>query len=598
MDDHVRHRRRPRRWRHRPESAGLDAEYGLVDTLNFGGGIDLISAGWSGHGTGTFALPTTTATLAAPGTPIDAGQTFTYTVTVVSKVTAAAVTGNTTACNPQPGVAGGFLNIAVLSAIGQDVPVQACAEPIFPTIVKSPGSAPTQDSAGNWTVSYSITVTYPTGVPDPQPTLGYVLTDAPTLPGGVSLVGDWTAAAANADTPTPDTPTFDGTGTWTITTAGFNPADDGVTQHVYTVTGIVKVTTPPTGTPATCSDTEDSGIVLLNTGTITSGGYTASDDACQVVHYDDVGLVKSASSLPPQGSVEAGDTFTYVLTVTNHGDRPATSVHVTDTDLNNRLDISNLTVSGGVTWSPAPGWTENSGSQPNDVVDLTIDSLALNQSVDITITVTLLPSGVGVGTAIHDPHETPAPPPAPLEALDNEACVQMAGDSVAGNNCDTAHVPVREITGLIYTSCQSDAPLLGWIIRKSSALASSQGSAAWIPLYGGPTTDPSVVNYSEAAGDTNPDPLIWSNLVQWPGTAFTPEGVAIDYPGWRPIEASDIAGPNQYFLPGTTTVMTPAQQALLVFNGLIVDPTELDFAWRQTPIPPRRPRTRARSPSR
>ena len=302
----------------------------------------------------TFALPSTTATLAAR-TPIDAGRTLTYTVTVVSEVTAAAVTGNTTACNPQPGVAGGFLNTALLSAIGQDVPVQACAEPIFPTIVKSPGSAPTQDSAGNWTVSYNITVTYPTGVPDPQPTLGYVLTDVPTLPGGVSLVGDWTAAAA---TPTHRRRTIrhsTARARGRSTTAGFNPADDGVTQHVYTVTGIVKVTTPPTGTPATAVTPKDSGIVLLNTGTITSGGYTASDDACQVVHFDDVGLVKSASSLPPQGSVEAGHTFTYVLTVTNHGDRPATSVHVTDTDLNNRLDISNLTVSGGVDMEPGPG---------------------------------------------------------------------------------------------------------------------------------------------------------------------------------------------------------------------------------------------------
>ena len=54
--------------------SGLDAEYGLVDTLSFGGDIDLISAGWSGHGTGTFALPTTTATLAPPGTPSTPGR--------------------------------------------------------------------------------------------------------------------------------------------------------------------------------------------------------------------------------------------------------------------------------------------------------------------------------------------------------------------------------------------------------------------------------------------------------------------------------------------------------------------------------------------
>ncbi len=84
-------------------------------------------------------------------------------------------------------------------------------------------------------------------------------------------------------------------------------------QHIYTVTAVVKVTAPPTGDPVLCADTGDTGIVILNTGTVTSGGYTASDGACQVVHYDDVGIVKTASGLPPQGSVEPGDSFDYVL---------------------------------------------------------------------------------------------------------------------------------------------------------------------------------------------------------------------------------------------------------------------------------------------
>ena len=94
--------------------------------------------------------------------------------------------------------------------------------------------------------------------------------------------------------------------------------------------------------------------------------------------------------------------------------------------------------------------------------------------------------------------------------------------------------------------------------------------------------------FAEPADDTNPDPLVWQNLVEWPGTDYTPSGVAIDYPGWRPIVASDIAGPNQYYLPGTATIMTPEQQALFVYNGLIVDPTELDASWRLTPGSPSR----------
>lgn len=55
-------------------------------------------------------------------------------------------------------------------------------------------------------------------------------------------------------------------------------------------------------------------------------------------------------------------------------------------------------------------------------------------------------------------------------------------------------------------------------------------------------------------------------------------------PGRVTIAAGDIvpgSNPTQYYLPGTTEVMTPEQQAQFVYNGLILDPSELDFAWRE-----------------
>ena len=100
----------------------------------------------------------------------------------------AAVDGGTTVCDSDDGGGGGFLNTVLLHSGGQDTEVEDCAEPVFPDIEKSAGRAPVQDpETGHWTVSYDITVSYPTIGADPQPVVGYVLTDAPALPTGVEL---------------------------------------------------------------------------------------------------------------------------------------------------------------------------------------------------------------------------------------------------------------------------------------------------------------------------------------------------------------------------------------------------------------------------
>ena len=95
--------------------------------------------------------------------------------------------------------------------------------------------------------------------------------------------------------------------------------------------------------------------MVWNTATVTSGGFVDDDDACQVVFFDDVGIVKTATGLSADGSVEPGDTFDYVLTVTNYGDREATNVRVTDDDLNDRLEITGLPVASGARVGSRPG---------------------------------------------------------------------------------------------------------------------------------------------------------------------------------------------------------------------------------------------------
>ncbi|WP_203582286.1 prealbumin-like fold domain-containing protein [Microbacterium hibisci] len=575
---------------------GLSAEYDLVDRLQFGGDILIGSASWTGESEGEFPGPADPADLAVDKT-IDAGETHTYQVRVVASVTEEAIDGDTTDCisseGPQPG---GFLNTALLTSGGTETPVDACSEPVFPTIQKNGGET-TDNGDGTWDIEYLVTVRYPESGSDPLPeSVAYDLTDAPALPAGVELEGDWNAEARDEVTPDPTNPTWNGSGTWTVVDDGeLTPEND---VHTYRVFATVSVTAPPTSDPVLCEDTEETGILIPNVGTITSGEYTDDDEGCQVVHFDDVGIEKTAILAEGQESVEPGDEYSYELTVTNYGTRPAVDVRVTDDDLNDRLDILGLTVSPAeVTWHTAPGWTENGGDQTNDVVDLTLDTLGVGESAVITIDVEFLPYEQEPVFYDHDNNpETPdiegLPPlvgdeglpeiPEPIDLLENTACVSMEADGVEENNCDDAEVPARDVVALVYTRCVNDAPFLGWAVTKSQSLIAEPIDFLWVPNNADvtPQTSPAQVAITEPGGS-----LSWSDEIAWPGAVFTPppSSISIDYPGWRAIEGSDIVPgsiPTQYYLPGTNVVMTPAQQADYVFNGLILDPSELDFAWR------------------
>ncbi|MFK4834629.1 hypothetical protein ACI3KY_02750 [Microbacterium sp. ZW T2_14] len=576
---------------------GLSAEYDLTDTLDFGGDISIGSAEWEFEGTShDFSGPDEEQTLATDE-KIDAGQTHTYTVTVVASVTAEAIDGETTDCLSGEGPeAGGFLNTALLTSGGSETPVDACSEPVFPEIEKHGGQT-TDNGDGTWDIEYTVTVSYPESDSDPLPeSVAYDLTDAPALPAGVELDGDWSAEPWDDVTPEPTNPTWNGSGTWTVVDDGELTPENGV--HTYRVFATVAVTAPPVGEPGTCDDTEGDGIVIPNVATVISGEHVAEDDGCQVVQFDDVGIEKTAVLAEGEESVEPGDTFSYELTVTNYGTRAATDVRVTDDDLNDRLDILGLTVAPAeITWHTAPGWTESGGEQTNDVVDLTLDFLGVGESAVITIEVEFLPYEQEPVFYDHDNNpETPdiegLPPlvggeglpeiPEPIDVLENTACVSMENDGVEENNCDSAEVPARDLVALVYTRCVNDAPFLGWAVTKSQSLVNEPIDFLWAPNNADvtPETTPAQVAITQPGGTTT-----WSDEISWPGAVFTPppSSVSIDFPGWRAIEASDIVPgsiPTQYYLPGTDVVMTPAQQADYVFNGLILDPSELDFAWR------------------
>jgi len=555
---------------------GLSAKYSLDDQLDFGGDIDIASAVWSGQGQTDVAFDDDDWSASiATGKTITAGSTHTYTVTVKADVTAEAINEGTTTCEEGEGPFGGFLNTAWLRSGGQRTDVHACAEPVFPTVEKTAG-AYSQNDDGTQTISYLVTVTYPDTDQEPKPTeVGYTLTDAPTLPDGVELDGDWTAAAA--DDATPAVPasgaSWNGEGEWTIVPAGTLRPEGPV--HTYVVSATVTVTAPPsTEQPRACFEAQEDGYFVWNEAIVHSGEWIDRDDACQTVHFDDVGIEKTATNLPEEGSIEPGTVFDYELTVTNNGTRDAENVVVTD-PLHERLEVTGLTLPAGWTNDNAPAFVDE-----DNTLSVSIPTLAVGASATIIVQVTFLaPTTSAELPAVIGDEEPPAPP-TPLDEILNEACVAADLDGDPSNDCDEVTTPTRDIAALVYTRCVADAPFLGWVVTKSASLQDEPVGFLWKPVNDAvtPETTPAQVELSDDSGTTT-----WSDEIPWVGSAFTPSGVSIDYPGWRPIEASDIVAgtsPVQYYLPGTTTVMTPEQQAQFVFNGLILDPSELDYSWR------------------
>ncbi|MFF8819411.1 VWA domain-containing protein [Leucobacter sp. NPDC015123] len=548
---------------------GLASKYDLSDVLAFGDGIDVKSASWTGPAgaRGDFAEATWSADI-AKGAAIAPGATHEYRVSVVADVTAAAIEFGSTACATEGGD-GGFLNTAELTSGGDTTPVTACAEPIFPTIEKT-GASSVDNGDGTFDIAYNVSVTYPEIESGYPLGVSFSLADEPQLPAGVETVGGWSAAAANSQTPAPQNPRRPATGEWRLVDGAQFVKENGessIPEFDYLVSATVKVVPGELGEPGVCEDTEGTGIVVPNFGIATSGGFSAEDGGCVTVNFRDVGIEKTAVLAEGETSVQPGDSFDYVLTVTNHGTAPATDVKVTDSDINERLRITGLTVDPDVAWTEAPGYDGND-------VELTIGEIGVGESVDVRISVEFLPAANLQTEPILQGSPAPAAPAA-LDELTNTACVEMAGDSNANNNCDEAEVPVRDLTATVYTLCVADAPMLGWSVSKSALLEDKPVNFRWTPDGATAETVPAEVTLTEPGGSTS-----WTSTQAWPGSAFTPSGVSIDYPGWRALKASDFAAGGGYLLPGTSTVMTPAQQAEFVFNGLILDPSELDFSWR------------------
>jgi uncharacterized repeat protein (TIGR01451 family)/LPXTG-motif cell wall-anchored protein len=563
--------------------AELKSKYNLSDTLDYGV-IDIVDASWSGSGVTDKPFDENAGVWSAgiaTNKVIDAGEIHTYTVTVHATLDANDIRTRTVGCTRVGETSGlGFFNKAELSFTDDIEPqiVEACTPPVYPTVTKTAAGTVLDPETGLQRVSYLVTVTSPGLVAgNPVTNVLYSLIEKPdALPDGVELDGTWHAEPVGADTPGVTQASWDGTGDWLLKGVGVFSAQDrsaGKLVHVFRIWADKRVTDVPAAELEPCTEGDTEGIPVWNTVTLAFGEQTIDRTACDEVNYDDVSIVKTSEGVPtPEGSetpsVEPGTSFDYVLTVANNGTQAATNVVVTD-PIPARLEVTDVELPAGWTNLKAPALVDG-----DNALEVRVASLAVNETAEIVVSVTLTPTPVGPV----DPGDGSQEPPVPLENLVNTACVEADLDQIAENNCSTVEIPVREITALVYTKCVADAPFLGWTISKSAALLDSDIHFVWTPDTGDSETVPPDVTITQPGGTAT-----WSDEIEWPGAEFTPSGVSIDYPGWRPIRASDIvpgSTPTQYYYPGTTDIIAAADVSDNVFNGLILDDSELDYAWR------------------
>lgn len=398
---------------------GLGTEYDLADTLDFGEGLDVIRAAWTGPGdaSGDFDPGTGSAVLAEDVTITPGSTPHVYTVTVDADVTAAAVEGDTLECRaPNGSGAGGFLNSVRLTSGGTTAEDTACSDPAVPSIVKT-GQPAHQAPDGTWDVSYLVTVS---NAEDSDHTLVYRLTDTPAdLPEGVDLVEGTTWMASDAQDGTPDPVDADrpDEGEWVVAEGTLAPGE----SHVYLISARVTVAPGTTFEFGECGDVGATGIVLPNLAALGSGGYRADDEGCTtVLPPPSWNLWKSSE--PPSGStVAAGSVITYTLTVTNTGQVPVEGTLVEDDlsrvlahaaiegDLDAALELEDVTL----TWRVPDVGVGDSASVSYRV---RVDAKAAGVTL-LNVATPASPGGVcliGGCTTTHEVPEVPVPPVTPV----------------------------------------------------------------------------------------------------------------------------------------------------------------------------------------
>ena len=250
--------------------ARVATTYSLTDTLQFGAGITVNSATWSGHTEGTFAGNTGAL---AVDKPIAAGNT-THVYTVTANATVAPDAWNDgeaqLSCpGPESSDKGGFLNTASLTFPGSQEESKACTEPGVPNVDKTFDSAVQSDTdPSQWFVTYTLKVTG-----DSQWPTVYSLKDVPGFAEGATPVsGTW----QRVDTDPAGPVTAIGAGGVIVEGSGI----DAEAVHTYRVIWTVDVPNGVDPDVQECTVPGEAGNGYFNEAVLTSGGHEQKDDAC------------------------------------------------------------------------------------------------------------------------------------------------------------------------------------------------------------------------------------------------------------------------------------------------------------------------------
>ncbi|MBD8061602.1 DUF7927 domain-containing protein [Oceanitalea stevensii] len=267
--------------------------YSLSDTLEYGGGITPTAAAWfpagepDAGGEWTEPVADNPTTVLATDVEIAAGATDTYVVVVTADVAEGVIGTEAGLCDDEElSEGGGFLNAATLTVLDEDETVRACAEPVAPTVEKTPGELVAGDD-GTWDVSYTIDVANP----DADQAVSYDLSDEFDFVEGVDILD---ASIERDGTVYED---WDGVTETEVVTGVLLPA---ATTHTYTVTVTVSlsdvVETDDGGLRECGLNGSDAGHGLFNLATITSGNDEYDDDACVPIPDPDMSVDKTAVS--------------------------------------------------------------------------------------------------------------------------------------------------------------------------------------------------------------------------------------------------------------------------------------------------------------
>ncbi|QTX05329.1 DUF11 domain-containing protein [Agromyces archimandritae] len=262
-------------------------------------------------------------------------------------------------------------------------------------------------------------------------------------------------------------------------------------------------------------------------------------------------------ALLPDGvtSVEAGDTFDWVIGVWNNGPAVAQGAVVTDTlaeGLSLDLDPSLWEIPEAYGLDSAV-WTVTTDGRAFEFATLAPIPVGSAASPFASITIPVVVDTPAAGPIPENPEEAP-PVELPVN-LANEACValppaqqeeeepgpravvnRISGtyEEVLTNNCDDAEVPTKAIEANAWVQCENDVPYLNYDVMTTGAVAPGEITITWMPdstVY--PDAEPIVttVPWEERDGRTI-----------WPYGAVNEDGISIAWPGWRLAEEGDVVG--------------------------------------------------------